>query len=463
LRRDSGISTTGVLSVLLAAAILVAALGFVEDVMNTRDYGGVDLRNRVVGARVMLEGLDPYHFKWSGEYPDTLLDPVDNPANEVSRVTVPPSLLMLHMPFAGLSYSVQRTMWLCAQWLLLLASLLLFSRCARSRDQALAIWIIWLFIAATPIWRFHVERGQIYILFVFLAALSFWLSRRPWRYAALWGGAVLGAAASMRPTLALVLLPLLFFRKWKLAAGLAAGLAFFLLLSVLISGVPVWKDYAGAMRHHEKDNLGLAQPESLERGYGLIEGMDNLREFMPFPHINTSLQWKIKEVFGADVRSGALFVMLGAVLLLAAAFLWWFRGRRVTLEAAYLAGFSIVLVCEFFIPAIKAWYANIMWIVPFSLVVLAAGEARLLPARQQAMGLFLLSAGALLAFSAFWLDYDALLGEGLITLFFVWTGACLVKASPCRDLEAGSPPERLREAAAAAGGAASEGGRVDSP
>src|SRR5437899_1372777 len=42
-------------------------------------YPGDDLRNRVVGARVMLAGYDPYTFAWQSGMPEELLDPVHEP------------------------------------------------------------------------------------------------------------------------------------------------------------------------------------------------------------------------------------------------------------------------------------------------------------------------------------------------------------------------------------------------
>jgi hypothetical protein len=430
LKRDRGISAGTVLSVLLAAVIFISVLGFVKDIVNTQDYGGVDLRNRVVGARVMLEGLDPYHFKWSESYPDTLLDPVDNPDNEVSRVTVPPTVLMLHVPLARLPYHAQRTIWLYGQWLLLLASIFLLALCAKTRNQAKSIWIIGLFFSCTGIWRFHVERGQVYILFVFLAALALWLCRRPWKYAALWGGIALGITASMRPTLALMLLPMLAFRKWKLSAGLAAGLVIFVLLSVAIFGVPLWKDYSSAMRYHERDNLGLAQPISEDNATRYIEGTGYYGSYKEFPDINTSLQWFLKYNWDLNAKAQALSMMLAFVLLLAAAYLILFWKRDVSLETTFLAGFSIMLVAEFFLPAVKTYYFNIMWLVPLSLLAISVEEIGSIPRWQVAAGLFLLFTGVLLTFSLFWLDYEAWFGEGLITLSFVWASACLIKASP---------------------------------
>jgi len=51
------------LRITLIASILVAVAGFLTDFNNTRKYGGIDLRDRVVGARVASElNRDPYFF-----------------------------------------------------------------------------------------------------------------------------------------------------------------------------------------------------------------------------------------------------------------------------------------------------------------------------------------------------------------------------------------------------------------
>ena len=432
MRRDRAIYLRAALDVLLAVVLIAAAIGFVEDVRNTRDYGGVDLRNRVVGARLMLEGMDPYHFKWSEEYPERLLDPSDNPENEVSRVTVPPTVLALHMTMAWLPYRAQRTLWLYVQWSLLLASLLLFSRCARTGEQARAVWIVGLLLSSTTIWRFHVERGQIYVLYALLIALSFWLSRRPWRYAAQGAGAALGLATAMRPTLALMAIPLLVFGKTRITAGLVSALAILLLLSVVLFGMPVWRDYLSAMRYHERDNLGMANPVGMAYRAMTIEGMDDLDTGKYFTAVNTSLQWFLKRYLAMDVKGFGLLLMLGPLLLAITMYLLKYRRRIVSLVAAYLTGTAMVLVSEYFIPAIKPAYVNIMWLAPASLAVLGADELTDIPRRHQALGLLTLQAGVFFCAYSPWREDAAFPGEALIVLFFLLAGFFMIKASPDR-------------------------------
>ena len=432
MKRDKWITYGAILNILLVVAAAFAIRGFILDLYNTLDYGGVDLRNRVVGARLMLEGEDPYYFKWSEAHPDTLLDPIDNPDNPVSRVSVPPTVLMLHVPAAGLPYSTQRIMWFVLQWFLLLSSVFLFARCAEERNAAKAVWIVGLFLCGIFMWRFHVERGQIYILYVFLIALSFWVCRKQTRYTYPIAGILIGIAASMRPTLLLMAIPILIFRKWNLLAGIVAGLLFFVLLSLVIFGVPIWRNYSRAMRYHELDNLGKAQPESFEHHDATIEDMDNLKLYLEFANINTSVQWFFKGTFDIELRSRALLLMMAAAVSLLSLYVFLFRKRDVSIPTLYLVGMTIVLVAEYFIPAIKAYYLNIIWLVPLELIALNTEMLRSLTNRQLIIALFLLLVGGFIAFFLLWESYVVLIGEAAMMLFFLWMSSCFLRASPSK-------------------------------
>lgn len=419
---------------LFAACLLLAfslsLWGLVKDIHNTRRYGGVDLRNRVVGARLLKEGLDPYFFKWSEEYPETLLDPMDNPENGVSRVTVPPTVLALHLPLAWLPYSVQRTAWLFAQWLMLLGSIFLFARCAPSRGLAAAAWLAGLLFSATPFWRFHVERGQVYVLYAFLAALSYWLYLRRGRNAAFAAGLALGALAALRPTFIFMAVPLLVFRKWKALAGLACGVIAMALLCLPLTGVSAWRSYAEAMRRHEGDNLGLNQPIGSLYGDREIEGMDNLRSYLDSAPVNTSVQWYFRYRLQMDMTSEPLAAMMAAAVLIIALSMMLFRDRAASVTVMYMLGSLTVLVSEYFLPAVKPSYVNVLWLLPLELAVLEGHAFALLRRWKQMVALLMMAAGIYFNVAVFWYKGDALLAEALVLLAFLWTALCLLQESP---------------------------------
>ena len=105
-----------VFHILLLIAVLITAIGFLVDIQNTLTYIGTDLRNRVVGARLIIDGIDPYFFKWVPGFSDRFYDPLDVPSQILSKLSVPPTVLALHSIMARLPYMQQKILWLIVQW-----------------------------------------------------------------------------------------------------------------------------------------------------------------------------------------------------------------------------------------------------------------------------------------------------------------------------------------------------------
>ncbi|OWY63499.1 hypothetical protein B7486_52795, partial [cyanobacterium TDX16] len=117
-----------VANLFLILAVIVAILGFLIDWKNTLDSGAVDLRNRVVAARLLIGGIDPYYFKWHPGIADLFLDPIVDPSWPVSRATIPPTVVVLHAAMAKLPYLTQKIVWFALQWGLFLSSLIILTK-----------------------------------------------------------------------------------------------------------------------------------------------------------------------------------------------------------------------------------------------------------------------------------------------------------------------------------------------
>ena len=133
-------------NILLLLALLVTAIGFLVDIKNTFTYIGTDLRNRVVGARLIIEGIDPYFFKWIPGLSDRLYDPLDNPSQILSKVSVPPTVLALHSIMARLPYMQQKVLWLIVEWAAFAGIVSIFIKTNTSRLKRNSILIVSFFL-----------------------------------------------------------------------------------------------------------------------------------------------------------------------------------------------------------------------------------------------------------------------------------------------------------------------------
>ena len=133
-------------NIVLLLALLVTAIGFLVDIKNTFTYIGTDLRNRVVGARLIIEGIDPYFFKWIPGLSDRLYDPLDNPSHILSKVSVPPTVLALHSIMARLPYMQQKVLWLIVEWAAFAGIVSIFIKTNTSRLKRNSILIVSFFL-----------------------------------------------------------------------------------------------------------------------------------------------------------------------------------------------------------------------------------------------------------------------------------------------------------------------------
>ena len=233
--------TVVVASVLLA---LVVALSFAIDWRNVAQGGMVDLRNRIVGIRVLESGIDPYHYKWHAGQPLEYCDPGDKPNRTVSRTTVTPALLLLHLPLAMLPYRLGEFVWLACQWALLLGTGALW---LGSSTNARTRWLVALVVVGfsfTCEWRLHAERGQCYVLLLFLFACWLATTRDPRRGTGFWAGTLAGFLGALRPPF-IMLLPFLALHRRGQLPGAVTGLALGFALPMVMR-LSCWGDYFSA-------------------------------------------------------------------------------------------------------------------------------------------------------------------------------------------------------------------------
>jgi len=125
-------------------------------------YPGVDLRAKVVGARALAAGLDPYDMNGLAAHGDHF--------KAGTEVTLTPAFLALYIPLSSLPFRTQRTIYFWMDWIFAGGSFYLLKRSfCKSRASAYLGWIIFaVFIVCSYSFRFHLERGQSYMFLLLL-------------------------------------------------------------------------------------------------------------------------------------------------------------------------------------------------------------------------------------------------------------------------------------------------------
>ncbi|MCL4385525.1 MAG: glycosyltransferase 87 family protein [Cyanobacteria bacterium] len=357
-----------IINIILAFSILIAFLGFFRDYNNNIEYGGVDLRSNVIGARLLLRGVDPFHYVWKKGDSDLFLHPTANP--NLPHVTVTPTVLVLYTPIANLPYGIQQKIWFYLQWIFLLLSIFFFTRYLNSEMKVKIIWILGLlFISGAIFWRLHSERGKVIVLYIFFIALAYWISQMKFRYSNILSGFFIGFTVILRPTYALMMIPVLIYKKWKLFTGAVIGLLVGFFMPVIFTNYSIWIKYLSAMQLNEKIHLGLIPIGDFGYIVKTIEGMNNLHRYAAIPTYDSSLQG-VFQGLGIILTSKILWISLVILIIIVSFLLYKFRLKNIKMSLLFLIGVVMVLVSEFFLPAVKWSYYDIIWLLPLPLIVI---------------------------------------------------------------------------------------------
>jgi hypothetical protein len=347
--------------VMVGIALLVS---FGVDFSNMAQGGSVDLRNRITGARLLERGIDAYHYKWREGEPPEYCDLRNNPRQPVSKTTVTPALLVLHLPLAALPYRQTQFLWLVAQWLLLLGTGWLWLRACTT---PLMGWVAALFVTGfsyTLAWRWQAERGQAYVLPAFLFACWLTATPDPKRGNGFVAGCVAGFLIALRPPFAL-LLPFLALHRRGQLAGAAAGLLLGFALPMLLNPA-IWTDYFSAMQTYSHLYRSDINP-----------GPNPLRYPPTIEGIPTALLGRLMPFHTGDFSAHALLRWLGfepfpalpVLLAVAAPFAFWLWVTRRQPAERLLPGLAAwFFLTDLFLPAIRFDYHDV-----FILNVVLAG------------------------------------------------------------------------------------------
>jgi hypothetical protein len=364
------------------ATILIIIFSFSVDLGNTLQYGGVDLRTRVVGARLLTSGQDPYFFSWEKGLSDRFLDPLDKPNSEVSRVTVPPNVLTLCSIISSYSFFQQKIIWLIFQWGAFLSTLTVFLWKSNSPSKRRLILTLGLFFVNSCFWRLHVERGQIYIIYTLLFTVAWYLFSFPVKFSHLLSGIVIGFTASLRPPAILSIIPFILYRRFSIVLGITLGLILGFSMPLALSNTSIWTSYASASTQPTKYNYSapenLSHYDSLdsdnlthqeEKFYpSIIEGLENLTKTKDIPAVNSSFRYILSR-FGVQNLQQTLIILMALSMFVYYLLFLKNREKNPTNEVILLNGMVLYLISEFFIPSPRYSYNDVQWILPVFIIL----------------------------------------------------------------------------------------------
>lgn len=360
-----------ILNIIIAIAIIIAFMGFVRDFNNNIEYGGVDLRSNVIGARLLVRGIDPFTYVWKPGDSELFLHPTHDNSVPLSHVTVTPTVLAVYATTANLPYAIQQKLWVFLQWVFLLSSIYLLSKCTDSMFKAKLIWIIGLiFISSSFFWRLHAERNKIIIFYVFLFAFSYWIMKKNFKFNNYLSGFLLGFVTSLRPSYIFVGIPLLVYKKWKMIIGMVLGFLFGFLLPTIFVGFSVWTNYLSSMKFWSDFYLGKIPHIEHEYIRSTVEGMNNLYKYAVLPVLDTSLISTTGTVFGFSITPNISYILLIIVLIVCSALLIKFKLKGDRLDFLFLIGIFLVFLSEIFLPAQRWDYFNVIWLPILSLIII---------------------------------------------------------------------------------------------
>ena len=378
-----------------------------------------------------MEKIDPYFFKWQTGMSERLYDPMDKAEEILSRLSVPPTVLILHLPIASLSYLQQKVVWLIVQWLAFIGIIFAFFKHNQDEYRRSLVMFVGIIFANSLFWRFHINSGQVYIFYTGLLAISWLLLNQQFKHRELASGFLAGITASLRPPYILLFIFFLINRKFNFVAGGIIGLIFAVLFSWATTDIFFWQQYILAM-------LGMTGLVKLEDIANKLPAIDS--QSINFPNVVEGFNFEkiqpLETYLFSDSSLRNLFVRLNIsnkteILVIALAFILVifcllsikYSLQKLDINRLFLFSCTACIASEFFIPIGRYSYYDIQWLLPLLIIVSIADTKKLLERKLILLLIigFILSIGYFLWFSSSWFDNSLFYSTYLITIYVVIT------------------------------------------
>lgn len=398
---------------------------------------GFDLRNRIVGARLQMDGKSPYFYNWKPEHGLRYYDPLPWDTTYANAITATPFFHHLLYPIANLPQRKINGIWLGVQYGLFICSMLIAFSFTKNIQRCWAVAITGMISLFTTPWFTLIIYGQIYMLFPFFCLLFIFFFRRQngLIYSFLSGLTAIAIILS-RPTMILFFLPfLLLINKYSLRQLFA-----FFTPVLILSGYfllnkterSFWLDYRKAISAHAKEHLS---PDHIERNtrfkivqYTHWEGID--QDAIKNEKANNPVKIKMEfasvkalafNLFNKKLSGTALSVSFAivAILLITGFVLKRWKDPSLDITIVALFGFCLYMISDLFSPVVRSPYYVVQWIFPLLLC------ASFYEMRNKLFHILLIVGLTLSALDIQQIKMRHTLGEAIILLCLLWF--CLYK------------------------------------
>jgi hypothetical protein len=334
----------------------------------------IDLRNRIVGARLQMDGKPPYFYKWKPEHGFRYYDPYPYDTTYANAITASPFVHLLMSPIANLPQRQISRIWLGIQYGLLICCVLFALSFAETVHQR---W--WLFASA---WIHHIRNGQTYMLFPFFGiAFIFFFRRKDHLVFSFLAGLAAISLVLSRPSMILFFLPfLLLIPKYSLKYLLIFFTPVIILLSYFYLNKKersFWIDYKNGLsaqvKDHQSSDYEARRKAFKQIQYANWEGwndasIDRERRLNPisFKFEFASVKAIAGIVFKKKLSTTTLTYSFGiiSILLITLFVLKRWKDPSMNVAIAAIFGFCLYMLSDLLTPIRRPQYYTVQWIFP---------------------------------------------------------------------------------------------------
>ncbi|MDH4129610.1 MAG: hypothetical protein OEV44_12695, partial [Spirochaetota bacterium] len=230
--------------------------------------------------------------------------------------------------------------------------------------------------------------------------------------------------------------------KWYFLFGMFLGVIIGFILSITIADTSIWGKYLSAMQIQTEicfqkiPGTTASELLSLEGRHKIVEGV-NLANILYLPNSDSSIQSIVRRFFAFQLSKNVLLVSLLTTLVIISIFLFKHRLKNISTNIVFLTGVGLVFLSEFFLPASRGSYCNIIWLPVLSLIVINSDSINSLFNKRL---VFLLIAGLVSTISFSWMpgSINILFGQVFIVIYSLFTIFSFIKSFNNNKLELNS-------------------------